>query len=357
MQSAKARQVCLFRRLSSVILDKMGVDSKRCKITPQLGRNFSAIVETKGGDCLFVKIITGVDASERFDRTISFFAAGKKPLGMCTPLLIEEDRESFAVVNEVVEDATKMSLLVTDGELDGHIWATVGAGIAVLHAWNPDDSSIIDSTIPLFPPTRSDLATSLDFYENASSGQIELLLMLQRDKSVRDAIVELLTLPYNATPIHGDLRTDQILLRDNNFWIIDWEDFRIGDPARDLGSILGEIFFHYMRPLIHQASDGGSVTAEGIVSSGMELLERVKPSISALWSGYTNSIVMDSKEMHSFIDRVIGFMGWQMFDRSLSLGGVLGQISGVEKALMGMGRQMLLYRGSYAPVLGIELVA
>jgi hypothetical protein len=41
-----------------------------------------------------------------------------------------------------------------------------------------------------------------------------------------------------SSPIHGDLWFGNVLLGGNSWWIIDWDDLKIGDPAHDLSLIL-----------------------------------------------------------------------------------------------------------------------
>lgn len=356
MQSAKARQIRSFKRMADTVLEKMGIAAD-CEISPQLGRNLSAIIRPTDGEPLFVKIIGGLEAEERFDRSVSFFnSADDVPVGVHTPRLLESDRANCAVVYQVIDDATKMSNVVTDDDVSLSTWESIGAELAALHSWVPQRLKDIDTAQPSLPPP-ADTAFSLDFYESASAGQLELFLILQSDEVLRQAITDLLSRPFTAMPIHGDLRTDQILKQDETLWIIDWEDFRLGDPARDLGSLIGEIFFHHMRPLLKRANGKDGVTPQTMQTVGIELIENAKPTISAIWNGYQHNCGLDDAELTALLDRVLGFVGWQMFDRSLSIGGFLGQISGFEKALVGMGRQMLIHRGGYATALGMGVTA
>ena len=41
-----------------------------------------------------------------------------------------------------------------------------------------------------------------------------------------------------SSPIHGDLWYGNVLVDGNRWWIIDWEDLKIGDPAHDLSLLL-----------------------------------------------------------------------------------------------------------------------
>jgi aminoglycoside phosphotransferase (APT) family kinase protein len=41
-----------------------------------------------------------------------------------------------------------------------------------------------------------------------------------------------------SSPIHGDLWFGNVLVDRDRWWIIDWDDLKIGDPAHDLSLIL-----------------------------------------------------------------------------------------------------------------------
>lgn len=353
MSTSKLRHFGSFKTVAGAMLDELGIDDN-CDISPQLGRNYSAIVRPQDADPFFIKVITGIEATERFDRSVSFSYAKGRPEVVKTPALLAANREACTVVYEVVDAATKMSTVVTDPDVEQATWRAIGAEIAALHSWKPQDSEALDSSQPALPPS-GDQAFSLDFYESASAGQIELFAILQTDKMLRNAIVSLLDQPFDASPIHGDLRTDQILLENGKCWMIDWEDFRFGDPARDLGSILGEVFFHHMRPLFKMASEQGAITPESMQRAGGILIDNVRPAFAELWKGYLGATTFTQDSLDGLLDRTVGYVGWQAFDRSLSIGGFVGQISGFEKALIGMGRQMLIHRGAYASVLGLEM--
>jgi Ser/Thr protein kinase RdoA (MazF antagonist) len=64
--------------------------------------------------------------------------------------------------------------------------------------------------------------------------EVEVELMSQHVASA-DAFGEPLT-----KPVHGDLWLNNILWVSRNDWyLVDWDDIRIGDPAADLASLLG----------------------------------------------------------------------------------------------------------------------
>lgn len=353
MESAKSRQVASFMRVAGPTLKKIGIDTDKTQIFPQFGRNLSAVLRSENKRPIFVKIIIGLEAAERFNRSVSFFKFNELSSRVNTPRLLDSDCDHFAVVYEVIDDSCKISELVSAGTATMQTWEAIGKALGQLHSWSTPDTTTLDSTRPTLPPSE-DWVFSLDFYESASSGQIELLSILQSDLELRGAIELLLAKSYTAVPIHGDLRTDQLFEKDEDIWFIDWEDFRLGDPARDLGSLMGEVFFHHMKPLFKRVAERGEINDDSIRSVGIDLINEARPAIVAIWNGYREQIARNSKDLSNLADSTIGFLGWQMFDRVLSIGGFLGRISGFEKAIIGIGRQMLIHRGSYSNVLGLD---
>jgi hypothetical protein len=63
-------------------------------------------------------------------------------------------------------------------------------------------------------------------------------------------------------PIHGDLWLDNVLWQaGGSWWILDWDDLRIGDPAMDLAMLTGPTAAD-LRPLKHALVVDGSVPSE-----------------------------------------------------------------------------------------------
>src|SRR5699024_11547597 len=86
---------------------------------------------------------------------------------------------------------------------------------------------------PGLPPI-SNAAIPLDLVEGSTMGQLDLWRIIQSDLELGEGLNALVSTDSPLTPVHGDLRTDQIFYSNNDIWIIDWEDFHLGDPARDL---------------------------------------------------------------------------------------------------------------------------
>lgn len=352
MKTSAEQHIESFQRVAGNLLEKMSIDKESIIVRPQFGRNISAIVESSGGKQLFIKTIVGSDSKIRFHRSISFsINQSSLPKTFHTPELYESDEQTFTAAYQVVANATKMSDLAQENRVADTQWRVIGSKLALLHAWKPNEPERICRKVSTLPPTLNS-TLSLSLLECSSLGQIELWQLIQHDPELENALDILVRREYEPVPIHGDIRSDQLLESRNDIWVIDWEDFRLGDAARDLGSILGEICFQKLRFLVRRAGEGNrEISEENVRLAGVQLIEEVKPSLRAFWEGYSQSIELKGRT--ELLDATIGYMGWQMFDRVMSIGSFIGRITDFEKALAGIGRQMIIHRGSYASVLGL----
>lgn len=159
-----------------------------------------------------------------------------------------------------------------------------------------------------------------------------------------------------ATPVHGDLRLDQFIVSGGRLYLCDWENFRRGDPARDLGAFLGECFYHATYSLFAPPKDSAGtaladagLTHDDIIERGQESLRRTMPRIAAFWDGYLGAGEPDP----ALATRVMSFAGWHLFDRLVASAESHVQLSPVAKAAAGLGRSMLLNPAGAARMMGL----
>lgn len=329
-------------------------DTDVSDIVPMLGRNVSGIV-TISNTKYFVKVITGLYRETRFERSTSFFSGKLNlPDQIRTPQLLFVHSDTHTVIYETIDNAESLSDLAQDNEISMPLLERVGRAIAALHSTKPSAPEAISDERPGLPPI-SNAAIPLDLVEGSTMGQLDLWRIIQSDLELGEGLNALVSTDSPLTPVHGDLRTDQIFYSNNDIWIIDWEDFHLGDPARDLGGILGELLFHQLRQLVNQAADEhGEVTDESIHHAGAMLIDAARPSLQTVWQGYLEQSTLNKSFLTSFRKRVIGYIGWQMFERTMAIGTYLGRITAFERALSGIGRNLILNTDAYSTVLGLD---
>jgi aminoglycoside phosphotransferase (APT) family kinase protein len=110
--------------------------------------------------------------------------------------------------------------------------------------------------------------------------------------------------------------SDQFLLADDRLHITDFEEARIGDPARDIGAFAGEWLF---------------LAATGI------------PAEPAVVAGDDQLAV-----------RAAAYARWHMLDRMIAASENVARLSPVNKAAAGIGRTLLLSPADFIGSLGLE---
>lgn len=353
--SAESEQARVLEHAAAPLLDGMEIDAETIiKVTPLLGRNISGRFDFINGAPLFVKVLRGLGAGDRFTRSISFSTAAAHAVGFSTPDLVGHDQPSRAVAHEFLADGARFGEIVRDNQATLGELARAGAAVAGLHSMHLADPTVADRTLPPLPPHGLN-AIALDLFEGSTVGQLEMWRIIQGDTSLR-ADLDQLALPlaaHEVVPIHGDLRSDQLLMSEDNCWILDWEEFRLGDAARDVGSMAGELLYHRMRLILDGLVTGGEViTDEMFISRGAEIIETVSPSLRAFWEAYCSRRGGDLSD--EFTGRTVRFLGWQLFDRALASATYFGRMSALDRALAGIGREAIRGGANYAGILGFE---
>ncbi|MGW7443961.1 class V lanthionine synthetase subunit LxmK [Kitasatospora sp. NPDC054795] len=327
------------------------------------GRNDNWAGPTTDGREVFVKRLAQPLAAERFDRARAFeqvLAAGRPPEHWHSPAFLGADPGALLLVHERLVDAVPGNLLADQGRFDAALSHRAGLALAELHRMpvhpadlpEPATGGREGSTARLVELTAED-------YAAASGGELEVWSMLQHDKRVRAALRELAgsSAAAPAVPIHGDLRLDQFLLSGDDLYLTDWEEFRIADPARDVGAYVGQ--------WLHRAAVGmfaglGPDTPvppaevhEALMRSGAEQLDAVRPQIAAFWSGYRRVRSEPAADERQFTVRVTRYAGWHLFERTIATATLTHRLTAVLRGAAGVGRNALLDPLRSAEVLGL----
>ncbi len=86
--------------------------------------------------------------------------------------------------------------------------------------------------------------------------------------------------------IHGDLKADNVLLRDGDVRFVDWELSRRGDPLWDAATLVGHHLFTWLRSI--QPSQ--SATLEQWIHRSRIPIDWIAESITTFWSEYTRRL-------------------------------------------------------------------
>ncbi|MEU3205489.1 class V lanthionine synthetase subunit LxmK [Streptomyces cyaneofuscatus] len=344
------------------LLDAIGAGPfLRDTVTAPVGRNQAWLGRTSGGRDVFVKRLVGPapDVRARMARLLSFeeFVRDVPRLRAGVPVMLGHDEAENLVAFERIEARGGAELMV-DETFGGDLAESVGRTVGMLHA--AGTTRPLDSSTPSLPDVSILHGMPIGLYNSLSHAELEAWRLMQNDTPLVEAIERLQRQEADAprVPTHCDLRVDQLLVREDGTPVLtDWEEFRAGDAARDVGSFAGEWLYRSVLDIVtHRGAPGSAfteleLTHEQVLQRGAARMERLLPLVHRFWAGYRT--VPRSLDP-DFAARATAFAGWHLLDRLIA-GAAQGQrLSGIERAAAGVGRRALLTPDRFAHILGFE---
>lgn len=334
-------------------------------LTSPFGRNAIWAGATTSGRGLFVKQIIGnsSDVDSRIRRIESFektYAAADSDSmqrqGLRVPAVVGIDRASATVAYHLLPDSKSGAQLMVDETFDNDAAYSVGRAVAVLHDMPTTSDLQLDMSLPALPSLDLVNGLSLQTFENISFGEMQAWRLQQNDRPLIDALVELDHRENVApkVPCHCDFRVDQLMISGGDLYITDWEEFRLADPARDVGGFAGEWLYRSILDIVTTRGDvvvdESILDHDSVLRRGAQKVERLRPRIQSFWRGYreTRSYVDDD-----FSARATAFAGWHMLDRLIAGSSYRARLSGIERAAAGIGRGILLDAERFSTVIGL----
>ena len=332
----------------------------RSGLTAPFGRNDIWFGPTTAGPSLFVKRMVGHpdDLAGRMRRLLTFQDVLDQPRAgaLRCPDLLGTDPDHQLVAFEALDDAATGSSLMVDEAFTDADAEAVGAAVAELHGLRPPAADVADTTRPALPSLSLIEGVPLSVYENLSFGEIEVWRLQQNDGALIESLHRLDRAETAAprVPAHCDLRVDQLLRTQGDWWITDWEEFRLADPARDVGSFAGEWLYRAVLDIVTTRGDFTFVEASldhaTVLSRGAERIQGLRPRIQAFWAAYRAGRPNHDAELPV---RAAAFAGWHMLDRLIAGSSVQGRLSAIERAAAGIGRSVLLDPARFATTIGL----
>lgn len=330
------------------------VCSKSIKI--QQGRNSNFLLRTDSGNQLFIKSVIGEGENPKNAIRSTLLAESKLwhdglkgKLGDVKILKLKAyDEERSIMIYDAISDVRNLAEYLNDSFTSPDMIVYVeqiGCALAQLHCI---DIGEMEQFMRPFqtPPIGWFDALPWGSFSAFSSPLLVVWGRLQDDQPLKCALNQLILDEGTAKCcfVHGDVRLDQFLIDKNNeLWLIDWEEFRVGDPARDVGAIIGELLHVAIVAISKQAptilnSLNGALTHEEILEIGSVALDNVTPLIHAFWDQYSKNKTVDEV----LLKRVLQFAGWHLFDRLLAASETQNRVTAFSWAAAGIGRKLLL---------------
>ncbi|MGW1745062.1 class V lanthionine synthetase subunit LxmK [Streptomyces sp. NPDC002092] len=334
---------------------------ERDSLTAPVGRNDSWVGATTSGRKVFVKHLLGPaeDVRSRMGRLLSFerFAEGLPTAALRGPAFLGADEAGALVAYDCVEGARSGAELMIDETFGSGLAENIGRAIGLLHEAPTADIEEFDRSWPPHPPLGFLQGLPLPVFESLSFAELQGWRLMQTDETLVRAIGELRERERQAprVPSHCDLRVDQFLVTGDDFLVTDWEEFRLADPARDVGAFAGEWLHRSILDIVTTRGDTVfadiELTHEAVIGRGVQKMQRLLPLVRAFWHGY--------RQVRPGLDtglatRATAYAGWHLLDRLMAGASRTSRLSGIERAAAGIGRAALITPEKFVTTLGFE---
>jgi aminoglycoside phosphotransferase (APT) family kinase protein len=334
------------QRIVDSLLVELGLGALDTTPRTYAGRHRNWGGTTLSGTEVFVKrIVPGTsEADRRFRRLVTLESADWMPVPR--PRCLGWDAEAGLLVYELITPARDGRRLADDGDFDEATADRLGRLVAKLH--DAASPPWLDVSAPRLPPLGELEALPLEVYRNACAAELELWCLLQRDDALIAALRQLCSTPGTVrTPVHCDLRLDQFVIDGSDVRLVDWDELRLADPARDIGAFVGDWLF---RSTLGIADPDAAPDHGATVAKGAARFAAVRPLVLSFWRAYREVRREPDADLGR---RAAAFAGWHQLDRVLAAAEGQSRLLPVERAAAGIGRALVLDPGRFAATLGL----
>ncbi len=343
----------LLRRLGLGPFDRDG-------LAAPTGRNDVWAGPTASGEKVVVKRLSGEpdDIAARLGRSLAFerFVEGLPADRLSVPAFLGADPESGLIAHRMLPDVRTGAELMVDEIFDEPTARIAGSLVGTLHGSVAHNSSELWTTPPHWPSAHMLVGISDRLFDQLSFAELEGWRLLQSDGELRAAVADLVAGEPDRprVPAHCDLRVDQFLLAPDALHLSDWEEFRLADPARDVGAFAGEWLYRSVLDIV--TTRGGlpaietEITHEEVLDRGVRNLQRLRGRVQAFWAGYLDARPDPDPAL---AERSTAFAGWHLLDRLLAGAARASRLSGIERAAAGIGRAALLTPARFTTTIGL----
>lgn len=319
------------------------------------GRNKSWIMTLSTGQRIFVKqILEQVAGPQAFARSLAFasFAEQYPAYAPASPRHIASDRDSGILIFDYCPGES-LALLLVEEIVPANFSHRIGTLLARLHTAPTAGVAVAEHPSP--PVDLITVGVPAKHYVRFTLAEIALWKQLQADAELGHAVKLLRESEahHRTALVHGDLRLDQFHISDEEIYLLDWEEFGVGDPARDLGTLAGEWVY---RGVLDTVTTRGGATAPpehfDERAANARITERIAsllPRVRDMWEAYTQAVPIDDSALAV---RATAHLGWHLIDRTIARASTAARLPGIERAAAGIGRKILLDPQRYAPSLG-----
>lgn len=358
------------------------------EVTAYPGRNDNWVGTTSRGVGVFVKRVAASreEAARRIRRSAALDAVIRRAEQpeLRTPGLLGRDESRHLVAYELLDGVSTGAELAAAGQFDDELARRAGRLTGLLHNAPYDGvDPAPDTTPPVLPDLSMNEALPLPMFMSLTFAEVNLWGLVQRDEvlvaGLRDLRRREQHVPHR--PVHCDLRLDQFLRTDDgHLYLTDGEEFRLADPARDVGAFAGEWLYQAVIGIPGAGAEGANgpgadgpradgpgadgPEADGASSRGIGVepshddvvvrgsrnLAGLRPRIEAFWAGYRS--VCEEADAELAV-RATAVAGWHLIDRALASAAKNARLLALTRAAMGIGRTALADPERFVAALGL----
>ncbi|MEH2165194.1 MAG: aminoglycoside phosphotransferase family protein [Nostoc sp.] len=305
------------------------------KVEPVFAKNFNLLVTFHDSSKLLVKQeqhkqgkaagdILGEWLLKEFNERFSEL----NHLRLFLPEVLHFDRENSIIVQTYRDDYRDLSdFYQKENSFNSEIATAIGTILATIHRDTFNRPEYEDFFRQNSQKSASDFVKYLigrlerispEIFGSVPDDGLRFFALYQRYDDLGQAIAQLGSTFTSSCLTHNDLKLNNILLHSN--WqhggtniirLIDWERSAWGDPAMDLGTLIGS----YVRLWLSSLIISKSLSLEESLGLAITPLEQLQPSIAALASAYEKTFPEILEHRPDFWERVVQFVGFALIQQ------------------------------------------
>jgi len=311
-------------------------DRKLSEIKSLSAKNFNLLITLPDGRQLLVKQerhnLEGNTAGEfksewRIQEWLKKFPE-QKQLSSFLPELLHFDAEnSIAVFRYLDNYRDVMDFYTKESNFPTEIPRAIGKLLAEIHRntyaqeshrqfFIQDDHNQLDYQVPRLIKRLEKIKPEI--FGSIPDDGIKFFILYQKYDSLGQAIAELGQAFTPSCLTHNDVKLNNILLHtdwqkteESKIRLIDWERNSWGDPAFDLGTVIG----NYIQIWLGSLMISKSLSIEESLNLAITPLEKVQPSIAALTKSYLETFPEILEDRPDFLKRIVQFTGFVLIQQ------------------------------------------
>lgn len=324
--------------LSSHNVDKYLRDVELCTDTePDLlhvdsvaAKNFNLLVTLSNGNKYLVKqerlVSDGKAAGEflnewRIQEFLQLFPE-RDSFRSLLPVVSHFDAENSIIVFNYLDDYRDLAdFYAKENVFSSAIASSIGTIAATIHSstfnrqdyqefFERDSENKLKGLVPNLIDSLERITPEI--FGLVPADGLKFFVLYQRYESLAQAITELSTAYNPCCLTHNDLKLNNILIHQdwqqsnqNIVRLIDWERSAWGDPAFDLGTLIGSYLLIWLSSLVISQT----LSIEESLRLAATPLEQIQPSISAMTAAYCDTFPEIGEQRPDFLKRVVQFAG------------------------------------------------